>query len=210
MSDPKQLRLSLGKVHFDVLKEISNIGASHAASALATMLDRKISVGIPSVDLLEFKDCPNKVGGAESIVVGLMVGLSGDIDGIMIFLIEKESAHLMTKSMLKDYVSGDNESFSEMELSALQEIGNIMLSSYLGSLSTLTNLRINQSVPYMSIDMAGAILSVPAIQFGKVSDRVIFIESKLGDNSEDSVSGYFLLVPELQSFVVIMRSLGVV
>ena len=94
-----------------------------------------------------------------------------------------------------------------MELSALQEIGNIIAGAYLSSLSTLTNMTVTSSVPYMSIDMAGAILSVPAIEFGKVSDKALLIQTEFGDKGTQ-VNGYFILIPTLESYNIILGSLG--
>ncbi len=104
---------------------------------------------------------------------------------------------------------GENgaEEFSEMELSAMQEIGNIIAGAYLSSLSTLTNLTITSSVPYMAIDMAGAILSVPAIEFGKISDKALLIQTEFGDEGTE-VNGYFILIPTLESYSRILTSLG--
>lgn len=199
---------SLDGMQYDVLKEISNIGASHAASALAKMLDKKISVGIPKVNLLEFKNVASELGGPEQIIIGLLVKLSGEINGIMMFLLDNESAVMLVNAIMGTERAVNTE-FNEIELSAITEIGNILSSSYLSSLSTLTNLKIKPSVPYISIDMAGAILSVPAIEFGKIGDRVLFIKSVLGEG-EKNISGYFLLVPEIESFNLILKSLGVV
>lgn len=94
-----------------------------------------------------------------------------------------------------------------MDLSALNEIGNIIAGAYLSSLSTLTNLKIIASIPYMAIDMAGAILSVPAIEFGKVGDRALLIQTDFGGEIE-RVFGYFILIPELDSYETILKSIG--
>ena len=101
----------------------------------------------------------------------------------------------------------ENETFDDMELSALNEIGNIITGAYLSSLSTLTNMLITSSVPYMSIDMAGAILSVPAIEFGKIGDKALVIETEFGED-ELLVDGYFILIPSLSSYDKILSSLG--
>ncbi len=193
-------------MHFDILKEIGSIGAGNAVTSLAKMLNRKVKMEVPVVNLVDFCDIAEFVGGPENLVIGVLVRISGDISGIMMFIVEKESA----KSLLDILMSGISHSgdFNEIELSALQEIGNILTSSYLGSLSGMTKTHIKQSVPYLSIDMANAILSVPAIEFGKVADKVLFIESVFSGESEN-VSGYFLLVPDLPSFEVILKSLGV-
>jgi chemotaxis protein CheC len=95
-----------------------------------------------------------------------------------------------------------------MEASTIQEIGNIMISSYLGSMTGMLNINMRPSVPYMSIDMANAILSVPAIEFGKVADRALFIESKFSVDAVD-IKGCFIFIPDMQSLDSILSGLGV-
>lgn len=198
----------MDNMQFDVLREIGNIGAGNATTALSQMINTKVDMKVPKVDLLEFKELGELIGGAENIVVGILLTLEEDIDGMMMFLMEKRAARNMVKVMMGAYASEDeNAEFSEMELSALQEIGNIIAGAYLSSLSTLTNMTIVASVPYMAIDMAGAILSVPAIEFGKISDKALLIETEFGDTTE-VVNGYFILIPTLESYSRILTSLG--
>lgn len=191
---------------FDLLREIGNIGAGNATTALSQMINEKIDMKVPVVELLEFKELSDVVGGAESLVVGILLTLNGDVDGMIMFMLQHKSAkHLV--GMLMGRSVCEEEEFSEMDLSALNEIGNIIAGAYLSSLSTLTNLLITSSVPYMSIDMAGAILSVPAIEFGKVGDKALLIQSQFGKDDEE-VSGYFILIPTLESYEKIISSLG--
>ena len=94
-----------------------------------------------------------------------------------------------------------------MEASALQEIGNIITGAYLSSLSNLTQMSINASIPYIAIDMAGAILSVPAIEFGKIGDKALLIQTEFGEK-DTQVNGFFILIPTLDSYNAILTSLG--
>ena len=100
-----------------------------------------------------------------------------------------------------------NEPFDEMDLSAMKEIGNIIAGSYLSALSTLTNLRIKPSVPYIAVDMAASILSVPAVQFGQYGDNALFIETEFGN--EVMMNGYFILMPDPDSYDNILSALGI-
>ncbi|MDF2800172.1 MAG: hypothetical protein K0S61_75 [Anaerocolumna sp.] len=195
----------INSMQFDVLKEIGNIGAGNATTALSTMINGKIDMNVPKVALLEFKELPEMVGGAENIVVGILITLEGEINGMMMFMMDLDSAHHLVNILLGKALS--DRDFSEMEYSALKEIGNIIAGAYLSSLSTLTNIRINASIPYMSIDMAGAILSVPAIEFGKVGDKALIIETMFSKDDSD-VNGYFILIPSIESYSVILSSLG--
>lgn len=193
-------------MQFDVLREIGNIGAGNATTALSKMLNAKVDMKVPKIDLLEFKDLSEIIGGAENIVVGILLTLDGDIDGMIMFVLEKEAAHKIVNLLMSGMFVPEEE-FNEMELSALQEIGNIISGAYLSSLATLTNMKITSSVPYMAIDMAGAILSVPAIEFGKISDKALLIETEFGEKDSE-VNGYFILIPTLESYSAILTSLG--
>ena len=184
---------------FDVLKEIGNIGAGNATTALATMLNIKVDMSVPNVALLPFDNISSFIGSEEQTVVGILLEIQGDIDGMMMFLFDMKSAHHLVNSlMMRDVHQDENgmADFSEMEMSALNEIGNIVSGSYLSALSGLTGMKMVSSVPALSIDMLGALLSVPAIEFGKYGDKLLMIQSEFGE--DDFVTGYFLLIPELE------------
>jgi chemotaxis protein CheC len=196
---------NIDNMQYDVLKEIGNIGAGNATTALSTMINSKVDMNVPKVDLLNIKELPDMLGGAEEIVVGILITLEGEINGMMMFMMEQMSACRIVNILMGK--SSKLEDFTEMEYSALREIGNIIAGAYLSSLSTLTGIKINASIPYMSIDMAGAILSVPAIEFGKVGDKALIIETQFVKDDSD-VNGYFILIPTLESYDVILKSLG--
>ncbi|MBP5625059.1 MAG: chemotaxis protein CheC [Lachnospiraceae bacterium] len=195
---------SMSEQYFDVLKELGNIGAGNATTALAQMLQCKVDMKVPQVKLLEFNQIGDTMGGEEQIMAGIYLCVEGDITGSIMFLLEKESArHLVSKLMGMEMTEDD---FSEIELSALKEIGNIITGAYLNSLSTITNLKIYPSVPDLTIDMAGAILSVPAIEFGTLGDKILLIQTQFTDDYE--LDGYFILVPDLESYAKILKALG--
>lgn len=135
-----------------------------------------------------------------------MIAVKGEIGGMMMFILEQASAHNLVNLLMNRDVSSF-EDFDEMDMSALKEIGNIIAGAYLTSVATLTKLRILTTVPYMAIDMAGAILSVPAIECGEVSDRALVIQTDFGGELE-RVFGYFVLIPDMDSYETIFRSLG--
>lgn len=196
----------LSSQYFDVLKEIGNIGAGNATTALSTMLGGKVDMSVPKVRLMEFKDVGTTMGGEEQIVAGIYLVVQGDINGSIMFVQKRESAKAMIGKLM-GMPSDNPDEFSEMELSALKEIGNIITAAYLNSIATLTNLTIYPSVPDVCIDMAGAILSVPAIEFGTIADKLLLIETDFTDDKD--MVGYFILVPDAESYTKILQSLGV-
>ncbi len=201
--------ISLEKVsenYADVLKEIGNIGAGNAMTALSQMLQCKVDMKVPQVKLLDFAEVGELMGGEEQIMVGVYLGVEGDITGSMMFLVEQGSAkHLINKIMMG--MASEGEEFTEMELSAMKEVGNIITGAYLNSLSSLTNLKIFPTPPELTVDMACAILSVPAIHFGTLGDKILLIQSQFYDEVE--IDGYFILIPDLESYSKILNSLGI-
>ena len=195
----------MNAMHFDVLKEIANIGAGNATTALSKMLNAKVDMKVPCIQFMEFKELAEGIGGAENLVVGILLTLDTGIDGMMMFVLESSSAEQIVNLLMGK--SGKLDEFSEMDLSALQEIGNIIAGSYLSAISAFTNMTITASVPYLSIDMAGAILSVPAIEFSKISDKALLIETEFGDK-DTIINGYFILIPTLDAFTTIFSALG--
>ena len=185
-----------------MLRELGNIGAGNATTALAQMLNCKVDMKVPQVRLLPFSEVGSVMGGEEQLMAGIYLAVEGDIKGSILFLLNKESAKSLISKLMGMPVEG--EELSEMEQSALKEIGNIITASYLNSLSTLTQLVIYPSVPFLSVDMAGAILSVPAIEFGTMGDKLLMIQTQF----YDGLDGFFILVPELDSYDKILASLG--
>jgi len=191
--------------YFDVLKEIGNIGAGNAMTALSQMLQCKVDMKVPQVQLLEFSQVGQMMGGEEQIMVGVFLGVEGDITGSMMFMVEEKSArHLIQKITMGMLPEGSE--FDEMGLSAMREVGNIISGAYLNSLSTLTNMKVYPTPPALTVDMAGAILSVPAIQFGIYGDKILMIQSQFYDEIE--LDGYFVLIPDIESYAKILTALG--
>lgn len=194
--------------HFmiDILKELGNIGAGNAATALASLISKKVNMDVPNVRILEFKEVASVLGGEENLVVGIYFEITEDVIGNMLFVLDMDSAINLT-NMLFNREKKDNK-LDEMDISAISEVGNILASSYANSLSSLTGLKIVISIPSISIDMAGAILSVPAIQYGHVADHALMIETIFEEN-QNLVTGNLFFLPNLSSFDKILTALGV-
>lgn len=196
----------INEMQYDILKEIGNIGAGNATTALSEMIQDKINMEQPKAKLLKIEYLYDMVGGAERIMSSILITLDGDLEGMMMFLMDEESSQQLTSILLRDLTSGDLKN-KELENSVLKEVGNIIAGAYLTALSTLLGITIEQSIPYLSIDMAGAILSVPAIEFGKIGDKALIIETRIWHEQMD-INGYFILIPTVESYDIIMSSLG--
>ena len=188
---------NVNEMYIDVLREIGNIGAGNATTSLASMINEQIDMNVPKVELMEASKLSSAICPEDEIIVGIFLEVTHDITGSMMFLMRMDSAHyLVNKLMGRD--PENDAPFDEMDLSAMKEIGNIITASYLSALSSMTNLTILPSVPY---------LSVPAIQFGQYGNNALLIETEFGD--ERMINGYFILMPEEESYAKILSSLGI-
>lgn len=200
-------------LHLDLLKEIGNIGAGHAATALSKLLDKKIEMNVPNVQVVSFDEMIEMAGGSDNVVASVFLRIEGEATGSMFFVLPLEQAAHFISQMIHDPNFTFNEPpYNELALSALQELGNILSGSYLTALSDFTNLSLYPSVPELGIDMVGAIISYGLIEHSQVSDYVIVIDTAL--NEEDSVvfdnfNGHFFLLPDPESFKILFHSLGV-
>lgn len=191
----------------DVLKEVGNIGAGNAATALSTLLDKPVDMAVPKVSLLPFEEVAERVGGSEQIVIAVFLRVEGEAPGNMFFIIDEQAARRMLQQLLSIHHQ-DSAGYSEMELSALCEIGNILAGSYLSSLADFTQLAMVPSVPAVAHDMAGAILSYGLMQHGEMGDSALLIETTFLEDQQ-SLEGHFFLIPDPESFTKIFKALGV-
>ncbi len=200
-------------MHLDVLKEIGNIGAAHAATSLSQLLDRKIDMHVPNVKLVSFDEMFDLAGGADAIVAGIFLRIEGDLSGSMFFVLSLDSANHFIRRLIGDETFDFRAStLPEIGVSAMQELGNILSGSYLSALSDFTGLKIYPTVPSLSVDMVGAIVSFGLIEVSHYSDEVIVINTQIreeGENGSTNIDGHFFLLPDPSSYVTIFKSLGV-
>ncbi|WP_256761350.1 chemotaxis protein CheC [Cohnella sp. WQ 127256] len=194
-------------IKLDVLKEVGNIGAGNAATALSTLLNKPVDMAMPQVNFLPFEAISERVGGSEAVVVAIFLRVEGDAPGNMFFIINREPARRILQGLL-GFDAAENDDYSELELSALNEIGNILAGSYLTSLADFTGLRMSPTVPSLAVDMAGAILSYGLLQFGTMGDDALLIDTTFLEGPQEA-EGHFFFIPDPESFEKLFRALGV-
>lgn len=197
----------LTDIHLDVLKEVGNIGSGNAATALSAMIGKDILIEMPSVRLLSFQDAIDTAGGPEKIVAGILVRLMGDVEGMILLLLEKEFSNIIIDTFFNQKID-DLLEINESEASALAEVGNIMASSYVSAIAQLAGVKITVEAPSLQVDMLGALMSVPAIEFGDISDKLLSIDKSLKID-DISIKSSMMLIPTVESLEKLMKKLGV-
>ncbi|CAL8899832.1 chemotaxis protein CheC [Bacillus pumilus] len=194
----------------DVLREVGNIGAGHAASALASLLDRKIDMAVPFVKVLSFEELMDFFGGADLPVASIFLRMEGDLSGSIFFIMPFEQAEQFVRELVRD-PAFDIDTIHEhvMGTSALHELGNILAGSYLSALADLTKLQLYPSVPDVTLDMFGAVISEGLMQFSPLGDQAIVIDTSIfDDQNKQELKGNMFLLPDFESFEKLFKALG--
>lgn len=193
----------ISEVQRDLLREISNIGSGHAATALSQLLDKRIMLNVPRVQIVPISDVPDIVGGPETPVAGLYFRIFGQARGSILILLPYESAVGLIQTLLNRSIQG--APLHEIEASALKEIGNILAGSYLNAIGQMLNLVLMPSVPGLAIDMAGAVLDTILIELSRFGESAVLIETEF--ISESKITGHFFLLPDPESLDLILKIL---
>ena len=193
----------LSPIQLDVLQEVGNIGAGNAATSLSQLLNEKVDMTVPAVNIVPFDDIFSKIG-VEEVVIGVIVRVLGDTPGNILFTLEKEVALKIISSLIGE----EQEQITEIGSSALCEIGNIISSSYMNAIAKLTNLVLMPSVPAVTLDMMGAILSTTFIESGQFDEYVLDLETQFLQENQ-KISGHFYYIPMPGSLEKILNSLGI-
>ncbi|MFY4773908.1 chemotaxis protein CheC [Metabacillus sp. RGM 3146] len=202
----------LTKYQFDILKEIGNIGAGHSATALSRLLDKKISMNVPSVKPVSFNELVDLYGGPEEVVACVYLKIDGEFQGSMFFIMSVAQAEKFIKILtLNEEFSLDSNELTGIGYSVIQELGNILTGSYLSAMADITGLIIYPSVPDVTIDMFGAVMVQGLVALSYAGDHAILIDTKIKEETEHGenvVEGHFFLLPDPETIGRFFQSLG--
>ncbi len=198
----------LDALQIDALREVANIGAGHAATALSQMTSRRIGVDVPEIRIVKLEEVPELVGDAETPVAAVLMQVLGDAPGRTVQVFPGVSASRIASILLGREDVEFPAGFGELEQSVLKEVANILVGAYLSALSEFLGMVLIMSVPALAIDQAGAILSSTYLNFGDEGDYVFCIDTQLTlAETEDPLRAHFLFVPDMVSLRVILRAL---
>lgn len=198
----------LNSLQVDAIKEIGNIGAGNAATALAQMMNQRIEMSVPQAGVLPVEAIIHLVGDEEDLVACISTTVKGEAPSLVLLLLTAPSAFSLV-DLLLGRQEGTTDSLGEMEKSVLTEVGNILTGSFLTAFSQMTGLTFVQSVPVLAFDMLGAVLSTALLEGGYYEDKVLVIETTF-TGSQTHISSHFFLAPQAGSLSVILKAIGLV
>ena len=197
----------LNGLELDTIREIGSIGTGNAATALSSMLGCEVRIEMPEVRIMGYNEAINWIGGPEIITAGVLVHMSGELNGIMLSVQQMEFVNLVLERMV-GHTAENYEQLNDLDRSALVEVGNIMISTFINALSGLAEITTRLTVPAFAVDMQGAILTVPMAEFGGQSDYIMTIGTNFICNGK-AVPCRLLLSPDIRSLNFLLKKLGV-
>ena len=200
---------SLKALQLDALREVANIGAGHAATALSQMINSTIMISVPTINVSRLEEVPPQISAPEEPVAAVLMHMLGDLTGRTLLVFPKPTAVRLAELMLRR-PQGSSTDLGEMEQSAIKEAGNILSSAYMNALSKFMGLMLLPSPPSLAIDMSTAVLTTAYLQFGSERDYVFCIESEfMMTDTAERLRGFFLLIPDTESLAKILRTVRV-
>lgn len=198
---------SFTPLHLDALREVANIGAGHAATALSQLTGHRIMISVPTLNVARLEEVPPQLGDDEEPVAAVMMNMIGDLSGRTLLVFPNTTSRRLASLMIGREVPGLLE-FSELEQSAVKEAGNILSGAYLNALSEFLGLILLPSPPGLAIDQSRAVLSTAYLQFSQNRDYVFCVESEflMQDVQEERLRGFFLLLPDDASLHAMLRA----
>lgn len=197
----------LNYLELDALKEVGSIGTGNAATSLSDLIGKLVRIRQPEVRIMGYNEAIEWIGGPEPITAGVLVGMSGQLSGIMLSVQQLDFVNLVLESMMDQHIE-DYAELDEIGRSALTEVGNIMISTFINALSGLTDLEIDLTVPAFTVDMQGAIMTVPMAEYGGQSNYIMTIGGNFICNGKE-IPCRLLLSPDIRSLNFLLRRLGV-
>jgi chemotaxis protein CheC len=200
---------TLTGLQLDALREVANIGAGHAATALSQMTGATIMITVPTINIMRLEDLPPQLGDDEEPVAAVLMSMLGDLTGRTLLVFPKRTVLRLSELMLRRPV-GSSSALGELECSAIKEAGNILSGAYMNALSDFMGMMLLPSPPTLAIDMSTAVLTSAYLQFGVDFDYVFCVESEfIMQDSNERLRGFFLLLPDPASLQAILRAVHV-
>jgi chemotaxis protein CheC len=203
MEDVRDLKES----QLDAIREVANIGAGHAATALSGMTNRTIMITVPRVYVRPLEEACDLVGAPDAVVAAVLMHMMGDLTGRAMVLFPQRAAHTLCDLLFRRPLGATTE-LGEMEQSGLKEAGNILASAYLNALSDFMGMMLVPSVPSLVIDLSGAVLTTAQLNFGHDRDYAFCVETSFRvEGTSEPLGGHFLLLPDMSSLRAIFDAI---
>lgn len=199
----------LSELQRDALREVANIGAAHAATALSLMTGTRIMISVPTITVAPLAELAPMISRSNEQIALVPMEMSGGLTGHTILAFPLVTAHRLASLMLRRKVFPE-EGLSELEASALTEAGNILAGAYMTALSEFMKMTLMPSPPSLNVGPAREVLADTAWATGHTGGYVFCVETQfMIDQTDGTLPGYFLLLPDAASLSAMLMAIRV-
>lgn len=179
-------------LQIDIIKELVNIGGGNAATSISQLISKPVNMTVPIIEILDYNQVYENIMMEDQMVNAVVTRMLGDAEGIFLFIVNDETADNLANMMMPEGI----EQTIEIRDSAIKELVNTLVSSFLNATSKEIGRSLISSVPLLTKDMFGAILSSVYIESGQYDEDIMIIKNEfsyLGEKIESSL--YFVPNP---------------
>lgn len=198
---------NLNELQLDVMREIGNIGAGNACTALSVLLGTAIDMSVPNVLLMGYESTAEHLGGEDNMVIGLKIEINGDLDGMMVHVVERRFAERIINTFYAKKIESITN-LDEMDSSVLNEMANITSGAYANSIASLTSLFVNIGTPVQVPGKVSDIMKLPLTEVVKPGEKVLVVDEVFTIDDEH-ISSNMILALESESLEKLFARLGV-
>jgi chemotaxis protein CheC len=193
-------------IQLDAIKEICSIASGTAANALSQVLNKKVTMKVPDIQIVPVEVATSIMGDPNSIVAGVYSRLLGDFRGGLLLTFPREDVILLVNKLVNNGTEVKVHSLSELDVSAVSEVGNIISAAFVTAISKIIDKSILISVPKLSIDMLGAIVDFILIELAEEAEQALIMKIQFEDIPR-TVSGHFFILPNPGSLEMLLDSI---
>ena len=193
----------------DALREVTNIGAAHAATGLSQMTERTTMISVPEIKMLHLETVHQLVGDASRVVVAVTMQMLGDLTGRIVLMLPEEDAQRLCDLLLRRE-PGTTTALEELERSSLQETANIVGGAYMNAMSDFLGMMLLLSVPSMIVDQAKDVFTAKRLDITPENDFVLCVETEFGlKDDRVGIAAHFILLPDKASITAIFDAIRI-
>lgn len=186
------MRVDLKKLN--ELNQMAKEGSTNVADNLSQMLGIDVEMSVTRIEFVNLQDIPETIGDQE--VVGVYLTFNGTPSGYLLALFPTNSARNVASLLLEGIGENNSSDFSDMDISAISEVGNIITSSFIDGWADFLKTEINISTPQTVHDMGSAVIDPLLIQVAQEYDNAFLFNSLIHTKNND-ISCELFVIPEI-------------
>ncbi|MBF0468488.1 MAG: chemotaxis protein CheC [Desulfamplus sp.] len=188
----------------DIIKEVINMGLGEAADALSQLVNNRVIIKVPDVHIMNIREAKSYIKDeVENLGIYIAQDFTGIIQGKTLLFYTQECGRSLLKTIYGD--KKKVQTITETGMSTLNEIGNIIMVSYISAISNFIDGKIKFSIPNVSLEISTRYFENLLDEMEEL-DKVIVVKNEMRIKSEN-IQGYLFVLLSFENFMVVVENL---